>query len=231
MDDAEDIEGRLVEIERAIDAGATDLAALGFWPIVRRAKADPALAARIAERVERIDRRAFEARVHPRAPVWAGNLALLAGVAAGVATIVVARTAESDVVAGIALIAAAALWSVAVHDLAHWAVGAIVGIRFLAYFLGGPPPPRPGLKTRYGTYLRASSGRRAWMHASGAIATKLAPFVTLALYPSTRAPAWAAWIVLAIGVAQIVTDVVFSTRSSDWMRFSRELAIGRSGPT
>ena len=44
----------------------------------------------------------------------------------------------------------------------------MVGIRWTDYFLGGPPPPRPGLKSDYGTYLRADPDSRAWMHASGA---------------------------------------------------------------
>jgi hypothetical protein len=230
MDDFDDIDRRLADIERAVDAGATDLSALGFWSVVRPAKGDPDLADRIADRAGRIDRRAFEARVNPRAPVWVGNALLLAGLVAGAVAVAVASRASSGLVAGVALVVAAGLWSVAVHDLAHWIVGAVVGIGFLAYFLGGPPPPRPGLKSRYETYLRASPAARAWMHASGAIATKVAPFAVLALYPSTRAPAWAAWVVLVIGIVQIATDVAFSTKSSDWMRFSREMSIARSIP-
>ena len=50
--------------------------------------------------------------------------------------------------------------------------GAWSSIRFTDYFVGGPPPPRPGLKTDYATYLRADPGSRAWLHASGAIATQ-----------------------------------------------------------
>jgi hypothetical protein len=103
-----------------------------------------------------------------------------------------------------------------------------VGIRFTDYFLGGPPPPRPGLKSDYATYLRADPDSRAWMHASGAIATKLAPFVALAFWPGSNAPWWAAAALAAIGVLQIVTDVAFSTRSSDWKKFRREKAIARA---
>jgi hypothetical protein len=66
------------------------------------------------------------------------------------------------------------------------------------------------------------------MHASGAIATKLAPFVALALYPLTDAPAWAAWAVLALGIVQIVTDVLLSTKSSDWKKFNRERRAARA---
>jgi hypothetical protein len=66
------------------------------------------------------------------------------------------------------------------------------------------------------------------MHASGAIATKLAPFIALALYPLTNAPAWAALALLALGCFQIATDVALSTKSSDWKRFRREMAAARA---
>ena len=113
------------------------------------------------------------------------------------------------------------------HCLAHWVVGRIVGIRFTWYFVGGPFPPRPGLKTDYATYLRTSPSARAWMHASGAIATKVAPFLALAFWPASDAPWWSAVALLALGVLQIVTDILFSVRSSDWKKVKRERSIAR----
>jgi hypothetical protein len=167
--------------------------------------------------------------------VWLGNLVLLVGTLIGAGAIVVALVAADPtladshpVVAGLALVVAAVAWSISVHCLAHWVVGRLVGIGFLCYFLGGPFPPRPGLKTDYATYLRAPPAGRAWMHASGALATKVAPFVALAFWWASDAPAWAAWIVAAFGVLQIVTDVLFSTKSSDWKKVKRERAIARS---
>jgi hypothetical protein len=100
--------------------------------------------------------------------------------------------------------------------------------RFLCYFVGDAFPPRPGLKTDYTTYLRASPGQRAWMHASGALATKAAPFAALAFWPSSGAPAWSAWAVLALGVLQIATDVLISRTSSDWKKVLRERRIARA---
>ncbi len=103
----------------------------------------------------------------------------------------------------------------------------MIGIRWTDCFLGGPPPPRPGLKSDYGTYLRADPDSRAWMHASGAIATKLAPFVALAFWPASNAPWWAAVALGGLGILQIVTDVALSTKSSDWKKYLREKAIAR----
>ena len=129
--------------------------------------------------------------------------------------------------AGLALLAAAVAWSIGVHSPTHLVFGWFAGIRFTDSFLGGPPPPRPGLKTDYATYLRAEPSMRAWFHASGAIATKIAPFIAVALAPATNAPAWAVLATAAIGVLQIVTDVLFSTKSSDWKKFRRERAVAK----
>jgi hypothetical protein len=218
----------LERIEAAVDGGSTDLRALGFWTVVGRVKRDPALVAAHADRVGRIDAKAFRARVRLRVPVWVGNLLLAGGVIAGAGAVWVARETSSPVLAGLAMVAAGGAWSLAVHCPAHWVVGRLFGIRFTDYFIGGPPPPRPGIKSDYATYLRASASRRAWMHASGALATKLAPFVALALVPLVHAPVWAALVLLAMGVGEIATDVVFSVKASDWKKVRRELAAARA---
>jgi hypothetical protein len=215
------------QIEVAVDGGNRDLRSLGFWRLVAGVKRDPALADRWAEQIGRIDAKTFRAGVRLRAPVWVGNLLLLIGVGAGAVCVVVARAASSEVIAGLALILAGALWSVSTHCLAHWLVGRLVGIRFSNSFVAGFPP-RPGLKTDYASYLRTDATARALMHASGAIATKLAPFVALLFWPGTNAPWWAAAALLALGMLQIVTDVLFSVRSSDWKKVKRERAIARA---
>lgn len=217
----------LDRIEAAVAAGDTDLRALGLWPLVARIKAGPSSMEAYADQVGRIDTAAFRARVRPRFPVWAGNLALLAViVGGGVALGVAART--DGLLSGLALLAAAGAWAVGVHSPAHWLVGLAVGIRCTDYFFGGPPPPRPGIKTDYATYLRTPARARAWFHASGAIATKIAPFLVLAIAPLVGAPGWAVLAVLALGIGQIVTDMLFSVKTSDWKRFRREMAIARA---
>ncbi len=107
----------------------------------------------------------------------------------------------------------------------------MVGIRWTDCFLGGPPPPRPGLKSDYGTYLRADPDSRAWMHASGAIATKLAPFVALAFWPASNAPWWAAAALAGLGVLQIVTDIGAQHEVERLEEVPREKAIARAAPS
>ncbi|MGZ5326728.1 MAG: hypothetical protein ACXWZU_02460 [Actinomycetota bacterium] len=215
-------------IEAAVAEGDFDLRALGFWKVVARVKPDRLLVHEHADQIGRIDTAAFRAGVRLRVPVWAGNLLLLAGIVAGGVAVWLAFAWDSALWKGLALLAAGGIWAIAVHSPAHWIVGRAIGIRFTDYFMGGPPPPRPGLKTDYATYLRADPDSRAWMHASGAIATKLAPFVALVFWPASGAPWWSAVALLALGVLQIVTDVTLSTKSSDWKKFAREKAVARS---
>ncbi len=217
----------LDRIEAAVDGGDLDLRVLGFWSVVARVKRDPALIEAHAPQIGRIDTMAFRAAVRLRAPVWAGNLLLLVGFLAGGVAVWLSYAADGAFVKGLALVVAAGLWTVSVHSPTHWVVGRVSGIRFTDYFLGGPPPPRPGLKTDYATYLRTAPGRRAWFHASGALATKAAPFVALAFWPGSGAPWWSAAALLVLGAAQIVTDVTLSTKSSDWKKFRRERAVAR----
>lgn len=215
-------------IESAVEAGQTDLSGLGFWRLLRRVKVEPVLAEHWADHAGRIDRTAFETRVRFRFPVWFGNLVLLIGVVFGAAAIVYGMRGDNSTVAGMAFVVAGAAWSLCVHDLAHWAVGRLAGIAFLAYFVGGPFPPRPGLKIDYASYLRGPPAARAWMHASGALATKIAPFVALGFCLAANGPAWAAWVLAAIGAFEIATDILFSRTRSDWKRVARERALGRA---
>jgi hypothetical protein len=111
-------------------------------------------------------------------------------------------------------------------------VGLAFGIRPTGYFLKGATAP-PGLKVDYASYLRASAERRAWMHASGAIASKVVPFLVLALVAivGIDAPSWTIVVLWIIGIGQLVTDLLFSTKRSDWKKVRRELAVARARRT
>jgi hypothetical protein len=228
-------------IEAEVDRGNTDLQDLGFWSLVRKVKLEPALAEHWAEVVGRIDRKAFEQRVRPTFPVWVGNAILLVEMAAVVVAVVLAvrlalgPSETGDTVAGILGLAAAGGLSVAVHCPAHWVVGRLVGIRFLRYFFGGPLKITPGIKADYATYLRVDPRARAAMHASGAVVSKIAPFAVFApLYLAHRGagyelfPEWSLWAILALGVAQILTDAIWSRKKSDWKKVGRERRLARA---
>jgi hypothetical protein len=235
----EEYQDTVARIEREVRAGNTDLSGLGFWRLVREIKREPALARHWADDAGRIDRLAFESRVRPRFPVWFGNAVLGAGIAISLILawlgLRLARDDPSSLLPGLLVLGGGVGLSAAVHGPAHWLVGRLAGIRFLAYFLDGPLRIQPGVKVDYASYLRASPGARASMHAAGALASKIAPFAVFAwVYVEHRRagyellPEWSLWALLAFGVVQIVTDAVWSTRHSDWKRVRRERAIARA---
>jgi hypothetical protein len=241
MSQGEEYQDAFARIEGEVEAGHADLSRLGFWRLVREVKRDRVLARHWAEEVGRIDRVAFERWVRPRFPVWLGNAVLLVASAVLVAFVPVAVALARDaapsepILPGLMLLVAAGGLSGALHDLAHWAVGRLVGIRFTSYFLDGPLRIQPGIKVDYASYLRASPTARAWMHAAGALASKIAPFAVFsaAYLPHRSAnydlfPPWAMWGVLAIGVFQIFTDLTFSRKKSDWKKVGRELRVARA---
>ena len=78
------------------------------------------------------------------------------------------RSSSSTWVSGVLL--------VTTHGLGHLAVGKARGMKFTHWFVGTMQRPQPGVKLDYATYLRVDAVGRAWMHASGAIVTKIVPF-------------------------------------------------------
>jgi hypothetical protein len=241
-----EIEQFLARAEDVLAEGRS-LKGTGFWPAVEAVKRDPVLIARYADRIAAIDRRAFEQGVKLRLPAAFGAVALVLMTAIGVMAVVMAKKAGARVptfgylqsgasidayhwpgFVPVAFLVGFGSLLIGTHSLTHWIIGRLVGIRFTHVFLGGPPPPRPGFKTDYETYLRTSPRKRALMHASGAIVTKMVPFallpVSLSFYTSWP---WLMWILLAIGVVQIVTDVFLSTKVSDWKKVLRELRAAR----
>lgn len=226
----------LDRIEEAVDRGDRDLRGLGFWRVVGMIKRDDELIQRYADQVGRIDAKAFRAWAPVRVPLWLGHLLLATGFAIGIAAFVFAA-AHGDrgtvgydaTLTGVGLLVATAAWDVAVHSPTHLLVGRAFGMRPVGYFLKGPTAP-PGLKFDLASYLRISPERRAWMHASGAIASKVVPFLVLALTAvlGIDAPGWATVALWVIAIGQLMTDLLISTRKSDWKKVRREVAVART---
>ena len=221
MTDDVQIETVLRDAKMAVESGS-GLDGTGFWKSVAKLRRDPVLAARFAQDVADIDRQAFERGVRLRVPAPIGTAILTAGTIKGVAAVIFAGRWDHGL-STVAFLVGFCLLEVAPHSLAHWLVGRMVGIRFTHYFLGGPPPPRPGAKTDYASYLKTSPRKRALMHASGAVVTKLVPFVLIPAAISTGQPTWVVWLLGVVGVGQLITDIFLSTKSSDWKKVKREL--------
>ena len=221
--DAASIERVLAECERQPDP---DLARLGFWKAVAAVKRDRALVDRHADRIARIDRAAFERSVPLRFPIAVGLAVDLLGVVIAIGLLALSASLTSRGRDLVFLVAFGGLL-VATHTLAHWAVGSLAGIRFTHWFAVPPKRPQPGFQIDYASYLRAPARARAWMHASGAIVTKILPFALVPLAVGIGVDALAVWALLVIGVLQIATDAIWSVRASDWKKFRREMRAAR----
>ena len=225
--DEPSVERTLAACEQQLRAGGTpDLRVLGFWRAVAAVKRHAELVDRYATRIATIDRAVFRRRVRPAFPVALGVILLDLGLFAGLVLLGVATFVDHPWREILVLVAAGAL-DVTTHGLAHLAVGTFLGIDFTDWFVDLPKRPQPGFKIDYASYLRASPRRRAWMHAAGAIATKLVPFLVIPYALAIGTDLWVALALLVLGIVQILFDVLFSVRASDWKKFRREMRLAR----
>ena len=200
------------------------LAGSGFWKVVSAAKQTPDLAMEFGERIAAIDRNAFEQWALLTVPLGVGTLAALVGTVAGLVLIGLAYSTP-DPLNGLLLLAGTGVLLMTTHGLAHLVVGRLAGIRFTHWFIGTIARPQPGVKTDYATYLAATARRRAWMHASGALMTKVLPFALIPAALIAGVPAWATTLLVVIGVVSIITDILWSTKVGDWKKFRREMSF------
>ncbi|MDH3190157.1 MAG: hypothetical protein OEM39_05910 [Acidimicrobiia bacterium] len=214
----------LADATESVNSGR-GLAHTGFWKLVAQIKRQNDLDPLI-DQVAELDQRAFQQWAFFTVPLWLGTTVMVLGTMVGVLVVGLAYSAEGFV-SGVWLVVGTGVLLVTTHGLAHLVVGAVGGIRFSSWFIGTIKMPQPGVKTDYSTYLRASPSSRAWMHASGAIATKSVPFLMLGAGVAADVPAWALIALVAIGVVTIVTDVLWSTSASDWKKFRREKAFAQ----
>lgn len=221
-----------VDIERSLDNAEAGVAAgkgvggTGFWSAVSEVKANPELVDRYADRIARIDNQAHSNWALLVVPLWLGTTVMVVGMLAGLALIGWAYYLEGF--AAVLVFGAGTLaMLVTTHGLAHLVVGWSLGISFTSWFVGEITQPQPGVKTDYSTYLRTDPRKRAWMHASGAIVTKAVPFLLIPAALAADLPGWAVWALVGVGIVQVLTDVFWSSQSSDWKKFRREMSFAQ----
>ncbi|MDE0138475.1 MAG: hypothetical protein OXM57_05010 [bacterium] len=218
-------ETALSTVEEQFDSDpAAGLAGSGFWKVVSAAKQSPDLAMEFAGRIAAIDRTAFERWAMLTVPLGLGTLSALVGTVVGLVLVGLAYSTP-DPWNGLLLLAGAGVMLVTTHGLAHLVVGRLAGIRFTHWFIGTIARPQPGVKTDYATYLTTDARRRAWMHASGALMTKVLPFALLPAALIAGVPTWATILLVVIGVVSIITDILWSTKVGDWKKFRREMSF------
>lgn len=224
--ESHEIDDALTRAEEAVSSGA-GLSGTGFWKVVGEVKRDPAVVETYAGRIAEVDQRAFE-NWGPLLRVPLGPGTLLAGLVTAVGIALVGSAYYLDgLLAIVAFGAGVVVLLGSTHSLAHLIVGRIFGIRFTRWFVPKLTQPQPGVKVDYASYLRTPPKRRAWMHASGAITTKAIPFLMVPAAMAAGLPDWVWWVLVVAGVGMIVTDVLWSTKASDWKRFRREMAFAQ----
>ena len=216
------VEEALSASEQALAEGKR-LDGTGFWKAVGTVKRNPGSIDRYASRIAEIDRRAFLDWAAFTVGAGVGTVLMALGTLAGVALVAWSHGLP-DPWNGLVIVGGGGLLVTTTHGLGHLAVGRLAGIRFTHWFVGSLGRPQPGVKVDYDTYLRADPRSRAWMHASGALVTKAIPFVLLGLVLAADFPSWAAWLLTAQGVLQIITDALWSVKLSDWKKFRREMS-------
>lgn len=224
--DPQSIEAALAAAEDRVAAGAS-VSGTGFRKVISEAKRNPELAERYGDRIARIDDAAFRRWPMLIVPLVPGTVLALVVTAGGLALVGWSYSLVSDgrdTSAVVAFFAGVAVLLGSTHGLGHLVVGRLLGIRFVSWFVAGVTRPQPGVKVDYETYLKATPGRRAWMHAAGAITTKLIPFALIGAARMAELPGWVTWVLVGMGLAMIGTDVLWSTKAADWSRFRREMS-------
>ena len=225
--DREEIDRTLTAIEESFQSDPeAAIAGSGFWTAVNAAKRDSSLVDEFAGRIAAIDREAFERWALITIPLGIGTLVAVVGLALGLALVGLTYSTSAPG-NGLLLLTGTFVTFTAVHGLAHLIVGRIAGIRFTHWFVGELSQPAPGVKTDYASYLAASPKGRAWMHASGAIASKVVPFALIPAALIAGVPGWATASLIGLGFLFVATDALFSTKKSDWKKFTREMAIAK----
>jgi hypothetical protein len=212
--------------EASVAAGK-GLTGTGFWPAVALVKRQPELVDRYAERIAAIDTSAHANWAMLIVPLWLGTISMVMVTIGGLALIGWAYSLDG-LPAIVVFYLGTGVLLVTTHGLAHLVVGRMNGITFTSWFVGPLSfPLTGGVKIDYSTYLRVAAPKRAWMHAAGAIVTKAVPFVLLGAALAANLDSGAIWALALIGIGAIVTDVVWSTKKSDWKKFRREMGFAQ----
>lgn len=207
----------------AVEAGE-GLGGTGFWKAVASLKRNPELVGRYGPQVAEIDRNAFLGWAAFTVRAGVGTALMVLATLVGVALVTWSYGLPDPWNGLVMLGGGGGVLVTTTHGLGHLVVGRMAGIRFTHWFVGSVRRPQPGVKVDYDTYLRAGPRSRAWMHASGALVTKVIPFALLIPVSLGDFPSWTAWLLAAQGVLQVLTDALWSVKLSDWKKFRREMA-------
>ncbi len=199
----------------------------GFRKVVAAAKSDPEVARRHGARIAAIDSAAFRHWPMLVVPIVPGTVLASMAAGGGLGLVIWARglvDSGNESAALVAFLAGTVMLLASTHGLGHLVVGRMLGIRFSAWFVARISQPQPGVKIDYESYLASTPARRAWTHAAGALTTKVVGAGLAVASVWAGMPEWLVWALVGLAVVMVIADLTWSTKSSDWARFRRELA-------
>ncbi|MFA4957451.1 MAG: hypothetical protein WC556_10830 [Candidatus Methanoperedens sp.] len=185
-----------------------------FMSILNKVKKDRINDDDLLRQIESISRNRFIMNVSLTLPIAAGNLMELL---ATMAAIILPFMVKGDIF----IYASALVLMATLHPLSHYASGWLCGIRFTHYYLNGPARIEPTLRIDQISYLKASGGKRAFMHLTGVIGTLAAPLIA-ALIALDKGAVSAAWNLFYFFLLLIIFELLTSTKIGDLMKAKRE---------
>ncbi len=185
-----------------------------FQSVLNKVKSDRINDDVLLRQIESISLERFDKKVSLTLPVAAGNLLELLGT---MAAIILPYMLNSDIF----IYASALILMATLHPVSHYAAGWLCGIGFTHYYLNGPARIEPTLRINYYSYLKASGGKRAFMHASGVIGTLAAPLI-VGLIALDKGAVGAAWNIFYFFLLLIIFELLTSTKIGDLMKAKRE---------
>jgi len=182
-------------------------------------------------------------KILTRLSILAGNTIQIAGLAAAVIALALARSTHSKPAAIVAMLAAWLLLYFFCHGIAHWAVGRLVGIRFSFYTVGGtanptgyPAPlrwlfehlPFFGVQTEKLSMQTASPSAKAIMWSAGVTSSAILPTLGAFYAWSAHIPGSKPFAIFAVAWAIGALSSNWRSQSGDYAKARRAL---RSAPS
>lgn len=185
-----------------------------FRDIIDQVKKDKINDDELLGQIESISHNRFNKKVSLTLPIAAGNLMELL---VTMAAIFLPFMVNGDIF----IYASALVLMATLHPLSHYAAGWLCGIRFTHYYLNGPARIEPTLRIDQISYLKASGGKRAFMHVTGVIGTLAAPLIA-ALIALDKGTVSVAWNLFFFFLLLIIFELLTSAKIGDLMKAKRE---------
>ncbi len=202
------------ELKERLKLIEIDYTGKAFRDIINQVKKDKINDDELIGLIEKISRKRFEEKVSFTMNVTLGNLLEMI---ITIAAVILAFQADSNWM----LYFSALILMATLHPLSHYITGAFFGIRFTHYYLNGPARIEPTLRIDQISYLKASGGKRAFMHVTGVIGTLAAPLIA-ALIALDNGAVSAAWNLFYFFLLLIIFELLTSTKIGDLMKAKRE---------